>query len=241
MTISDKTRKILWSRSGGCCAICKVEFVTNPTSANKLSIIGEECHIISKRTNGPRFNEESTSDILDHYDNLILLCANHHKLIDDQVDYYSVERLQQIKRDHEDWVRAIICKLKSVENVNEPSYNGITLLPRIKSGVQLVKHLGGIHFLEHNHDELIDEEYEIVANFMQELSDYSEVYCDLEIKDRILSEQRLDEGIKELESIGLLVFGNSYIKNAVMLNTKSNWKILSIHILRENNPSIIHG
>src|SRR5208337_5483095 len=102
MSISDKTRKILWSRSGGYCAICKIEFINKPSMVNNLSIIGEECHIISKSSNGPRFQETIKTDILDNYDNLIFLCSNHHKLIDDQIEYYTVERLQQIKREHEE-------------------------------------------------------------------------------------------------------------------------------------------
>jgi hypothetical protein len=40
---------------------------------------------------------------IDAYENLILLCRKHHKQVDDQVTYYTVERLQAIKRAHEEW------------------------------------------------------------------------------------------------------------------------------------------
>jgi hypothetical protein len=40
------------------------------------------------------------------YTNLILLCRNHHRVIDTQERQYTVERLNQIKAEHESWVRA---------------------------------------------------------------------------------------------------------------------------------------
>jgi hypothetical protein len=39
------------------------------------------------------------------YANLILLCNVHHKQVDDQVNYFTVERLTSIKAEHESWVR----------------------------------------------------------------------------------------------------------------------------------------
>jgi hypothetical protein len=42
----------------------------------------------------------------DKFANLILLCNVHHKQVDDQVATFTVERLTQIKAEHEAWVRA---------------------------------------------------------------------------------------------------------------------------------------
>jgi hypothetical protein len=39
------------------------------------------------------------------YTNLILLCNNHHKVIDSQENEYTVQRLNEIKQAHEKWVR----------------------------------------------------------------------------------------------------------------------------------------
>ena len=54
MPITDKTRKILWGRSGNRCAICKNELVIDATGQDAESVVAEECHIISPRQNGPR-------------------------------------------------------------------------------------------------------------------------------------------------------------------------------------------
>jgi hypothetical protein len=41
----------------------------------------------------------------DKYSNLILLCKNHHKQVDDQPSAFPIESLLKLKRDHEEWVR----------------------------------------------------------------------------------------------------------------------------------------
>jgi hypothetical protein len=64
------------------------------------SVIGEEAHIVAQKADGPRGNPDFTGD-LDHYNNLILLCRKHHKIVDDQVTEWSIERLRQTKAEHE--------------------------------------------------------------------------------------------------------------------------------------------
>lgn len=80
MGISDKTRKNLWAKSGNRCSICKTELFSGQKNEDEFNI-GEECHIISSKQNGPRY--KSNLDNYDTYDNLILLCRNHHKEIDE--------------------------------------------------------------------------------------------------------------------------------------------------------------
>lgn len=75
-----------------------------PTESDDESIIGEECHIHARRQRGPRATE-GLSDELDSYENLILLCRNDHKRVDDQSDAFPPERLSQLKLQHEEWVR----------------------------------------------------------------------------------------------------------------------------------------
>ena len=56
MSISLKTHKMLWGRSGNRCAFpdCQKELVMDATEIDDESLIGEECHIISKNPNNPR-------------------------------------------------------------------------------------------------------------------------------------------------------------------------------------------
>ena len=72
MTIGEKEKKLLWSRSGNTCAMpgCNTVLVTEKTT------FGEMAHIEAKASGGPRGKKGNGSD---SYENLILLCRKHHK------------------------------------------------------------------------------------------------------------------------------------------------------------------
>lgn len=115
MSISIKTHKLLWGRSGNRCAICKTELVESQTDTDDPSILGEECHIIANHDGGPRSEPSLPDSDRDKADNLILLCRNHHKIVDDQFEAYTVERLRAIKSEHEKWVAATLEKSPYLE------------------------------------------------------------------------------------------------------------------------------
>jgi hypothetical protein len=103
MTISLKTRKMLWGRSGGLCAICKKRLFEDESETDDPSVLGEECHIVAREKDGPRGDDPLPEEKRDLFANLILLCLEHHKIIDDQPDKYTVVLLNQIKADHLKW------------------------------------------------------------------------------------------------------------------------------------------
>lgn len=105
MGITDKTRKILWGRSGNRCAICKCELVMEASPNDDKSIVGDECHIVAREAGGSRGDSSFPVDQLDSYSNLILLCKKDHKIVDDQPNEYPVEKLKQIKHKHFEYVR----------------------------------------------------------------------------------------------------------------------------------------
>ena len=67
--------------------------------------MGEVAHIAGLRPGSPRYDPNMTDDQRNHYDNLIYLCPTHHTLIDKQAQNYSVEKLREMKRIHEEKVR----------------------------------------------------------------------------------------------------------------------------------------
>ena len=64
----------------------------------------EKAHIEAVGKMGPRYRELMENDELNSADNLMLLCKVCHKTIDDNPGKYPVDRLKQIKRDHEERV-----------------------------------------------------------------------------------------------------------------------------------------
>ncbi|MEV1023808.1 HNH endonuclease signature motif containing protein [Streptomyces sp. NPDC050264] len=107
MGVSEKSRKILWVQAGGLCAICKEQVITPGTASDDPSVFGEEAHIVARSGGGPRAGG-TAEDLINHHANLILLCSKDHKRVDDQPNHFNVDRLRQIKADHELWVRSLL-------------------------------------------------------------------------------------------------------------------------------------
>lgn len=89
--------KRLFALSGNRCSFarCTALIVCNGV------LLGEICHIHAASPRGPRYNTEQTASERHGFDNLILLCCNHHKVIDDDWETYTADRLRKIKFDHE--------------------------------------------------------------------------------------------------------------------------------------------
>lgn len=104
MSVSNKTKTKLFGKSALRCAICREVLVVDMENSDKFSITGEICHIIAQEPNGPRGDASVSEKYLDSYDNLIILCRTHHKVIDDNPTEYPIEPLKQIKTEHENWV-----------------------------------------------------------------------------------------------------------------------------------------
>jgi hypothetical protein len=122
LAISEKTRKTLWARSGNRCAICKTELVLDKDSIDNLHLnLGEECHIISRQINGPRHISLKSFNY-DNSDNLLLLCCNDHKAVDEQILKYPIGKLQEIKTNHELWVKQNLENNKNI-SINETTPN----------------------------------------------------------------------------------------------------------------------
>ena len=64
-------------------------------------MIAQICHIEAAERGGPRFNGKQTNEDRRAFSNLMLMCHAHHKITDDK-EQYKLERLQEIKRQHEE-------------------------------------------------------------------------------------------------------------------------------------------
>lgn len=91
--------KRLYALSGNLCAFpgCPTP-VIDPESG---VVISQVCHIKAREEGGPRFDRTQTEDERNAFENLILLCNVHHKIIDTDIAAYPVERLQKMKAEHE--------------------------------------------------------------------------------------------------------------------------------------------
>lgn len=106
--IPDRVRTKLWVRAGGRC-----EFPSCPKVLWRDTLTGKElntayiAHIVADSPDGPRGDVELSPKLAKEFNNLMLLCDEHHTLIDTYVDEYPVALLQEYKRKHEEWIETL--------------------------------------------------------------------------------------------------------------------------------------
>lgn len=245
MSITDKTRKILWGKSGNRCAICKIELVVDATEKDNEAVVGDECHIISPSPNGPRYDPFFPEDKLNSYDNLILLCRIHHKMIDDQDATYTPDIIRQMKSNHELWVSE---KLTEKDKVNPLRFRRIKqnipdYLVRLRTGKELLDLAASAYAIRMDHDELKSQnEVELVGDFFQDLRDWMDIGSDLEPSDRVRSAYDLTKMLEELEEAGFFVFAGREVQllEGGIADEPSNWPVAIFRVIRKDSNEIIH-
>jgi len=244
MAISDKTRKILWARSGDRCAECRRQLVEEATRADAESVVGDECHIVSGQSQGPRYDAKFPAARVDEPDNLILLCRVHHKMVDDQTQTYTVEALQKLKAIHEAWVASTLnpsahplakVRIRRLKE-NIPAY-----LPRLTSGKDVLNIIQNTCAHVFNHDEAASEdEAELLAEFFQEAQDFGDLCRDLDAGQHVKTAFRMSGLLRRIEDAGLWVFGGREIQRLEGgIGGPEAWPVVILHVLRSTSPEII--
>lgn len=98
----------LWINSGGRCQLCnKPVYIDGYTlkEGNWSNI----AHIVAWTPDGPRGDAKLSPSLATEYSNLMLMCNTHAHLIDtkESVKEYSVQRLRQIKAEHEKRIKIL--------------------------------------------------------------------------------------------------------------------------------------
>lgn len=103
MATSPRDLRLLYQQSGGRCAFPACTKVLHvPSSAKDRAVaLSEVAHIVGQSIDGPRGDYPMPLDERDRYENLVLLCEEHHHVVDAQPQTHTVERLRQMKYDHE--------------------------------------------------------------------------------------------------------------------------------------------
>jgi len=243
MAISDKTRKILWGRSGNRCAICRHELVLDATPSDDESVVGEECHIVSPKEHGPRSDASLALENLDESANLILLCRVHHKMVDDQRETYTVGVLRALKANYEKWVKSALTQQQAIPPICVRRIKGNipTHLVRLTSGRALLAIIKGACAFEFDHDELkIQTEVELIGDFLQEAQDYADLSGDFGAGDRVKAAFEMSARLVELEQAGFWIFGGREVRCLEGgIGSPSPFPIAVLHVLRASSPAII--
>lgn len=222
--------------------MCRHVLCVDATPEDDESIIGDECHIISKKENGPRYDSSYPDEKLDAYENLILLCRIHHKQIDDQHTTYTPEILQQIKENHEKWVSEQLdqnpkvspeIRIKRIPE-NIPKY-----LYRITVGKEILDIVEGTCTFSFDNDEPSSEqEIEIIGEFLDIIKTWGDIAPDLEPSQRIETAFRLTNLIKNLDEAGFWVFGAREKQILVANGQETIWSMSIVNVIRKTSSEI---
>jgi hypothetical protein len=234
MSISDKTRKKLWAKSGNRCAICKSELFSKEEGGESLNI-GEECHIISKKPKGPR-HVKGLADY-DEYENLILLCRNHHKEIDTLTESFPEEVLRYMKLNHDNWV-----KNRLDSSLGEPEYEEPKFLRKVSSGKDLMHMLTDCHGYRADYDEQDSSlENEYIGGVLQSLTDYGDLLSmGIEQYEKVNIASQLKEFLEDMEHHGYFLFAEKKVTTVKYDGDKlDNWHVATLLVKSADNKEII--
>jgi hypothetical protein len=201
MSITSRTRKILWIKAGGRCSICHEQLATDAMADDDPSVFGEECHIVAQSQGGPRAAVEIAD--VDGYDNLILLCRKHHKQVDDQRSYFTVERLKMIKREHEEREARRGGPVRLIPDPTKPTPKTLKLCLTGEVLWQSVN--GACSFHPSWPGGLSDDQADAVDSLLDELRDWIDVASELSYREGRQAARTLGEHIKRLGEVGLFV------------------------------------
>ena len=157
MAIKSAVRKTLWARSGNLCALCGKELVKEQYGTT--TITGEECHIVSHKEKGPRHRAMRDFDCIG---NLILLCQEHHKMIDDNPEKFTEKILKEIKSVHEEQIRK--------KTIDGSSSN--IILTRVDSVRELMRFLSGAEQYATDYPLDQEEDYALFATFLDLVTNF---------------------------------------------------------------------
>lgn len=215
MNISDRDRKILWGNSGQQCALCRQRLVIERGESDRESVVGDEAHIVARSPGGPRYRSMPSAQV-DQYENRILLCKVHHKVVDDQPREYPEERLQQIKRDHEAWVRERLSADHTTQPIRltmDPADRQPVLL-RLTTGSEVWRTIAGCHSFcfdaPDEDDRFSADQSDAADEFLDFARDYAEISSEVTDDGRQAvraAKRELDARLSSLHEMDLDVFG----------------------------------
>jgi hypothetical protein len=233
MAISSQTRKILWARSGNQCARCSAALIApDEIAAGPPPVIGQECHIVAAAPNGPRGNEGSRAD-LDGYENLILLCANCHALVDARPDLFPREGLLTAKADHEQKVASRSAPLEPLKFVYLDRLADLKF-HHMANGDVLMGMLVGSDSVTHGYpSDLTSGQRELLGDFFQAASDWMDCYDVVGPKGHFEAAEDLDGYVHRFREEGLVIYAAHRRMQATGGSSPPiDWRNIHVHVVQ---------
>lgn len=108
-SVTEANKIILIGKSAGRCEFrgCNKSVIQEDLTQSQKNL-SNFAHIIAERPNGPRGDEVLSDKLKNDVSNLMVLCRDHHKLIDDDVETYTVDVLKEMKKEYEEYIEKLL-------------------------------------------------------------------------------------------------------------------------------------
>ena len=148
---------------------------------------------------GPRHDPNYPIEKLDTYENFVLLCKIHHKLVDDNEEVFTTEILVETKHRHERRVNAALSP-KAKGWIHDVLFYPIT------NGTELMRIAAQayVYVFEHDHPET-DAERETIGAFLEGLRDWGDIADDIGPGGQVNGAEDLHRQMLELQELGFVV------------------------------------
>lgn len=111
-SLREVTKLLVWGRAAGRCQYrnCRKpldhDLLSGQFAFNKAYL----AHIVASSPGGKRGDPERSHRLSDNADNIMLMCDEHHRVIDGEKTWreYPEEVLLEMKREHEEWVDTVL-------------------------------------------------------------------------------------------------------------------------------------
>ncbi|MEC1759850.1 helix-turn-helix domain-containing protein [Schinkia azotoformans] len=121
----------------------------------------------------------------------------------------------------------------TLKDETREKFSDLRFLQRIESGRELVRIIASAHQFGYDyHDCKTDEQIENAQGFLTVVADVLDIWNMVEIGQRFNLENDLTKQIKQLEELGLWVFGDRQV------NEENNWNTAIVEIFSKENPMI---
>jgi hypothetical protein len=206
------------------------------TADDMEAVIGDECHIVARSPGGPRFRALPAAEV-NTYENLLLLCRNHHKLVDDQPETFSEPILRRLKANHERWVARTLDAASQADGAGGRSRHQVRLLT---TGEEILDVIAAVHAYDFSHDSLNDEdEVALVGGFLQSAQDWAEIWDDVGASGHVEARFHLGKELKALQAYGFLVYGAETVRRVnIAGKIFPDWRVAVLRVLRTTNPNV---
>lgn len=146
MAVTARDRTILWAKAAGRCSYpsCRKQLIKDGSLTREDVLVGEVAHIVAQNAGGPRGKQDPPGGARDGQENLILLCSEHHTIIDQQPGQFPVAKLIQWKADHEAWVGSQLSPQDQFTGLATPTEK---ISERVYSTLLPVRHIPRFVFL----------------------------------------------------------------------------------------------